>query len=127
NIMSTELVKAEDFGIEKKQEKDLMGNLPQIKKERETLEAQYSEVVKLDVDNPESSKKARELRLLIRKNRTKGIDVWHKNAKEFFLKGGQFVDAIKRKEIEVNQRMEENLLEIEEYAERKEAERKERL
>lgn len=121
------LVKAEDFGIEKKQEKDLMGDLPQIKKEREILEKQYSEIIKLDLEDSESSKKARELRLLIRNNRTKGINVWHKNAKDFFLKGGQFVDAIKRKEVDVNQRMENKLLEIEEYAERKEAERKEKL
>lgn len=115
--MKTEIVKSEEFGIDKKQEKELLGNLPQIKKEREELEKQYSEVIKLDIEDPESWKKARELRLLIRKNRTKGINAWHRTAKDFFLKGGQFVDAIKRKEIAVNERMENQLLEIEKYEE----------
>lgn len=113
--MKTELVKAQDYGIEAKQEQELLGNLPQIKKERDILESQYSEVIKMDIENPESWKTARELRILIQKNRTQGINVWHKNAKDFFLKGGQFVDAIKRKEIQVNERMEANLLEIEKF------------
>src|SRR5690625_4408598 len=116
-MKNTEIIKAEDFGIEEKQEKELLADLPQIKKERDVLEAQYSEVIKLDVENPESWKKARELRLLIQKNRTQGINVWHRNAKDYFLKGGQFVDAIKRKEASVNERMEAQLLEIEKYEE----------
>lgn len=113
--MKAELVKAQDFGIEEKQEQELLGNLPQIKKERDILETQYSEVIKLDVENPESWKQARNLRILIQKNRTQGINVWHKNAKDFFLKGGQFVDAIKRKEVDINERMESNLMEIEKF------------
>lgn len=81
----------------------------------------------MDIENPETAKIARELRLKIRDNRTKGIDVWHKTTKDFFLKGGQFVDAIKRVEIAVNQRMEENLESIEKYFENKEKERKAKL
>lgn len=115
--MKNEIIKAEDFGIEKKQEKELLADLPQIKKERDVLEAQYSEIIKLDIESPESWKKARELRLLIQKNRTQGINVWHRNAKDYFLKGGQFVDAIKRKEASVNERMESQLLEIEKFEE----------
>jgi membrane protein involved in colicin uptake len=61
--------------------------------------------------------------LLIQKNRTQGFNVWHKNAKDFFLKGGQFVDAIKRMEISINEKMENDLEEIEKHQERKEAER----
>lgn len=116
-MKNTELIKAEDFGIEKKQEKELLADLPQIQKERDVLIKQYDEVIKLDVESPDSWKKARELRLLIQKNRTQGINVWHKNAKDYFLKGGQFVDAIKRKECAVNERMEGSLLEIEKYEE----------
>ena len=52
--MKTELVKAQDYGIEEKQEQELLGNLPQIKKERDILETQYSEVIKLDVESPDS-------------------------------------------------------------------------
>jgi hypothetical protein len=121
------LVNPQDFGIEENQVNDLLGNLPQIKSERVILEEAYEDVILLDLDDLETSKKARELRLLIRDNRTKGIEKWHKVAKDYFLKGGQFVDAIKRKEIEVNQRMEEKLEEMEKYAENKEKERIEAL
>ena len=113
--MKTEVIKPKDFGIGTKQAKELMSNLPQIKEEREVLEKQYNDVIKLDIENPDSWKKARELRLLIQKNRTQGINTWHKNAKDYFLKGGQFVDAIKRKESAVNEYMEAQLLEIEKY------------
>ena len=115
--MKTELVKAQDYGIEAKQEQELLGNLPQIINERDILETQYSEVIKMDIENPESWKIARELRMLIQKNRTQGINPWHRKTKDYFLKGGQFVDAIKRKEVEVNERMESNLLEIEKFEE----------
>lgn len=125
--MTTEIIKSEDYGIQKKQAKELLGDLPQIKAERAEMEKQYAQVVKLDLEDPESSKKAKELRMLIKNNRTKGINVWHKNAKDYFLKGGQFVDAIKRKEVAINERMEDKLLEIEKYAEIKEQERKEKL
>lgn len=124
-----ELVKIEpkEFGIEEKQSKEILSNLPQIKEERKVLEQQYSEVIKMDIENPETHKMARELRLLIRGNRTKGINIWHRNAKDFFLRGGQFVDAIKRLEVDVNERMEEQLLEIEKYAEIQEQKRKDKL
>jgi len=110
-------VKPENYGLEKTKATELIGNLPQIIEERSVMESQYSEVVKMDVESPEAWNKARELRLLIQKNRTKGINVWHKNAKDYFLKGGQFVDAIKRKEIAINERMESQLMEIERYEE----------
>ena len=120
-------VNPEEYGIEAKKASELTGNLPQIKSERDILSQRYEDVVKMDIENPETAKIARELRLKIRDNRTKGIDVWHKTTKDFFLKGGQFVDAIKRVEIAVNQRMEENLESIEKYFENKEKERKAKL
>ena len=118
-----EIVKASEFGIEEQKANELMGNLPQIVEERKVLEQQYGEVIKLDIEDSETSKKAKEVRLLIQKNRTQGINTWHRTAKDFFLKGGQFVDAIKRKEIAVNERMEEMLMGIEKHAENKEKER----
>ena len=113
------IISPSKYGIEETKASELLGNLPQLKAEREILSTQYNEVVKMDIDNPETSKIARELRLKIRDNRTKGIEVWHKNTKDYFLKGGQFVDAIKRMEIENNLRMEENLEQIEKHEELK--------
>lgn len=116
-----------EYGIEENKASELVGNLPQIKSERDLLSVQYDEVIRLDIEDAATSKKARELRLKIRDNRTKGIDVWHKTTKDFFLKGGQFVDAIKRQEVAVNERMEKNLESIEKHFENLEKERKAQL
>lgn len=117
------VVNPSEYGIEESKVSELLGNLPQIKLERESLQSVFDTIVKLDIEDPNTSKLAKELRSKIRDNRTKGIIVWHKTTKEVFLRGGQFVDAIKNKEIAVNERMEEVLEEIEKYAELKEATR----
>ena len=121
------MVNPNEYGIEKSKASEIIGNLPQIQAERAILEEQYASVIALDIEDPGTAKKARELRLLIRDNRTKGINVWHSTTKEFFLKGGQFVDAIKRKEVAVNERMEDNLETIEKHFENLEKERKANL
>ena len=127
--METTLVKVNpvDYGLDEKKATELIGNLPQIKDERKVLEVQYEEIIKLDIELLETQQRARDLRLLIQKNRTQGIMIWHKTTKDFFLRGGQFVDAIKRKEIAINERMENGLEEIEKYAEIQEQLRLEKL
>jgi hypothetical protein len=55
--------------------------------------------------------------LKIVKNRTQGIEKWHKANKAFYLAGGRFVDAVKNKEIVINEEMESKLLEAEKYFE----------
>lgn len=121
------LVNPEQYGIEKPKALELLGNLPLLKQERFVLEQEYNEVVLLDINDKKTAKIARELRLKIRDNRTKGIDAWHKNSKTFFLRGGQFVDAIKNMEVSVNQKLEETLEVIEKHFETQEALRKESL
>lgn len=120
-----ELIKinASEYGLEENKANELIGNLPQIVKERSVLEKQFDAIIKMDIESPETTEAARSLRLLVQKNRTQGIMVWHKTTKDFFLKGGQFVDAIKRKEVAVNERMENDLSQIEKHAEIKEQER----
>lgn len=126
--MANELtVNPSKYGIEEKQALELIGDLPQIIQERNELSKQFEETSKLDRDLPETSKKARELRLKIKDNRTKGIEVWHKSTKEFFLKGGKFIDDIKKEASEVNTKMEQELSLIENHFAIKEAERKEKL
>lgn len=107
---------ANQYGIEPSKAINLLSNLPQITSERDVLSSQYDEIIKMDIEDVATSKLARELRIKIKDNRTKGIAIWHKTAKDYFLKGGQFVDAIKRKEEAVNVRMEETLEQIEKYA-----------
>ena len=127
--MKNEIVKvnASDYGLDENKAAELIKNLPQIITERDVFVTQFDEVIRLDINDPETAKKARELRLKVRDNRTKGIEVWHKTTKDFFLKGGQFVDAIRRMESAVNERMEIDLEKIEKYQERLEREQVEKL
>lgn len=123
--MNTDLIKVnpQEFGLNEETAKTITNGLAQILTEREVLAAQYQQVIALDIDDSETAKTAKKLRLLIKDNRTKGITNWHKTNKEFYLRGGQFVDAIKNKEIVENERMEEMLEKIEKNAEIKETNR----
>lgn len=115
--MNELIVNPSEYGIESKKANELIGNLPQIKEERNVFMSQYDEVIKMDINDPNTSKVAKSLRVKIKDNRTKGIAIWHKNTKEVFLRAGQFIDAVRRQEEAVNVRMEEALEEIEKYAE----------
>ncbi len=117
------IVNPSEYGIEEAKAGELLGNLPQIKSERDSLSSVFDTIIKLDIEDPNTAKIAKELRAKIRDNRTKGIMPWHKTTKEVYLRAGQFVDAVKNKEIAVNERMEFALEEIEKYAEKKEAAR----
>lgn len=122
--MTTEIVKIDpkQFGLEESKAQKMREGLNPILAEREVLAAQYAEVVTMEL-NDATVKLARELRLKIRDNRTKGIEAWHKVNKEFYLRGGQFVDAIKKAEVFENERMESNLMEIEKHFENLEKKR----
>jgi len=108
-------VNPQEFGIDENQAISITNGLSQILEERKTLEIQYNEIIQLDITEIKTLKLAVELRKQIKNNRTKGIETWHKTNKEFFLRGGQFVDAIKRKVIAESERMEEQLEKIEKY------------
>jgi len=115
-----------EYGLEEKQSKEITKNLDPILDERKVIMDNYSKVVKMDI-NEETIFEARKIRLLLQKNRTQGILQWHKVNKEFFLRGGQFLDAIKRKEVDVNERAENQLMEIEKHYEKIEVEKKAKI
>lgn len=110
------IVNPNDFGLEENKALELTSGLTTILTERETLKNAYLDVIELDL-NEENLKTFKELRLKIVKNRTQGIEKWHKANKEFFLTGGRFVDAVKNKEVFENERMETALLEKEKHFE----------
>jgi hypothetical protein len=110
---NTSVAPPQDFTPE--QVNQLRGHLPQILSERTILEKQFNEIILLDITEKSTQESASALRKLIVKNRTQGIEKWHTTTKNYFLRGGQFVDAIKRKEVESNKRMEDTLSEIENY------------
>jgi len=126
--MTAELTKVDpkQYGLEESKATQMLQGLTPIFAEREILAEQYRNVITLEIDD-KTSQQARELRLKIRDNRTKGIEKWHSANKEFYLRGGQFVDAIKKVEILENERMEENLLSIEKHFENIEKEKQEAL
>jgi colicin import membrane protein len=122
-----EQVLPEKFGIEPNKAIELMGSLPLIKQQREELITRFNEVMKLDINDPETAKLASELNRLVVKNRTQGVEKWHKDAKDVFLRGGQFVDAIKRTECAINSTMEDELQKIIKHRENIEKERIEQI
>lgn len=127
NLTPVEEVLPQKFGIEPTKANELIGDLPMIRQERLPLIEQYNEVVTLDINLPETAKRAGELRKAIVKNRTQGIIQWHRATKEVFLRGGQFVDAVKNAEIRINEAMEEKLELIEKHQELLEKQRKAEL
>jgi hypothetical protein len=82
--------------------------------ERQVLIDAYADVISLDI-TAENLPTFKELRLKIVKNRTQGIEKWHKVNKAFYLAGGRFVDAVKNKEVVINEEMESKLLDAEKY------------
>ena len=100
--MKTELVviNPKEYGLEEKQAEKMTSGLAVVLTERKVLEGIYNAVIAKEL-NAETFKEARELRLKVQKNRTTGIEAWHKTNKAFYLAGGRFVDAIKNKEIDV--------------------------
>lgn len=126
--MTNQLIKVNpnEFGLEETKANEMVSGLQPIFAEREILAAQYAEIITKEI-NAATIKEAKELRNRIVKNRTQGIEAWHKVNKEFYLRGGQFVDAIKRKEVAENERMEANLSDIEKHYENIEKERLDKL
>jgi hypothetical protein len=126
--MTNEIVKINpaDYGLDETKAQEITKGLKTILAERDLLIEQYKECILLEITE-ESIPRFKELRLMIRDNRTKGIEPWHKANKAYFLAGGNFVDAIKRKEVSENERMEEKLLEGEKFFEKQEHDRLEKL
>lgn len=120
------IINPDEYGLQEQTAKDLTKGLDQVLMERELLAQEFETVSKLEISE-ETTKEFKALRLKLQKNRTQGINAWHKKSKEYFLRGGQFIDAIKNREIAVNEGMEKVLMEGEKYFENREKERLEKL
>lgn len=118
----TEEIKPDLFGIELEKAQEMTIGLLTTIAEREVLKYAYVDVIGLEITT-ENLPVFKELRLKIVKNRTQGIEKWHKTNKAFYLAGGRFVDAIKNKEILVNEEMESKLLDAEKFFENQEKEK----
>lgn len=123
-IINTEY---EKYEIERTMAVDLAKGLPSIIKERETLLSQVDAILILNKDDPSTAKKAAELRKQIKSNRTQGFEKWRKTTKEVYLRAGQFIDALGKREIMINEQAEGQLEAIERHAENLERERLSKL
>lgn len=110
------------YGLEEVKAKEITSGLSVTLSEREALIESYKAVIELPITS-ENLEVFKSLRLKIRDNRTKGIEKWHTANKAFYLAGGRFVDAIKNKEVLVNEQMEEKLSVAEKHFENLEKER----
>lgn len=123
--MNTQIVKAEDFGLEQKTAKEISSKFTPAIQERDGLAKIYGELITKEL-TPGLVGQARELRLKLVKVRT-GIASIHKTQKDFYLAGGRFVDAWKNKETLPVTQMEEKLTEIEKHFENLELQRIEKI
>lgn len=109
-MITQEIIKAEDYGLEPTKANELTSGLSIIKAERELLIDEFNEVSQLEITE-ENIPIFRELRLKIVKNRTQGINKWHKS----------------NKESAINEQMEEMLMNAEKYFETLKLERIKKL
>jgi len=119
----TEEIKPDLFGLELTKAQEMTSGLSTTLAEREILKDAYVDVIGLEI-TAKNLPLFKDLRLKIVKNRTQGIEKWHKTNKAFYLAGGRFVDAVKNKEIVINEEMEAKLMEAEKFFENQEKEAK---
>jgi hypothetical protein len=122
--MTAEIVKIDpkEFGIEDSKAADIAAQFQPMLDKMVELETSYNEVIQMPVEERETAKKARELRLKYMKIRTATLDI-HKKQKAFYLAGGKFVDGWKNAQHFASMGKEEKLEEIEKYAENLEKQR----
>jgi len=114
--MTTEIVKIDpiQYGLTNESAQGLTTGLDVILGERKQLIEMYKDAMTWEI-TPLTVSKFESLRIRIKDNRTKKIEPWHKSAKAYFLAGGKFCDAVKNKEVAINENMENELLKAEKF------------
>lgn len=113
-----ELVKInpKEFGLTDETAKNIQEQFAPMLQKMVELEAEYNTILKLPIEDPETSKKAKETRLKYVKVRTGTAEI-HKQQKAFYLNGGRFVDGWKNAQLFASQGKEDELEKIEKYQE----------
>ena len=124
--MKNEIIKIEYYGLEEAKANELTVGLKVVRDERELLIKEFDSVSELELSE-DNLHLFKELRLKIVKNRTQGINKWHKTNKEYFLTGGKFVDATRNRECDINEKMESVLMDAEKHFENLEKQRIDKL
>lgn len=119
-------VDSKEYGIEENKAKQIAEQFKPLLDVMVNLEKEANKIFKLNPEDEETSKKAKELRLQYVKVRT-GTAQIHKEQKAFYLAAGRYVDGWKNAQMFASQGIEQRLQEIENYAEIKEKERRLKL
>ena len=118
-------IKASDYGLEESKAKEIESLFTPMLSKMTELETEYNDILKEEI-NPETCKRAKDLRLCYVKVRTGTAEI-HKKAKEFYLNGGRFVDGWKNAQLFASGEKEKTLKSIEDHFENQEKERLEKL
>jgi len=123
-----ELIKvdAKEFGLEENKAKQISDQFKPMLDKMVELETEANEVFKLDINDPDTAKQAKQIRLKYVKVRTGTAEI-HKVQKSFYLAGGKFVDGWKNAQLFASQGTESRLQDIEKHLENMESERLEKL
>lgn len=108
------LIDPKEFGLTDQTAKNIKAQFLPMLNKMEELEEEYNEIVNLPIDSKETQNMAKQLRQKYVKVRT-GTAKIHKEQKDFYLKGGKFVDGWKNAQIMASSDKEDRLKEIEEY------------
>lgn len=124
----TDIIKIDpkEYGLTDVTAKQIRQQFEPMLQKMEELETEFNSVVNLPIGEKKTSEKAKELRLKYVKVRTGTAEI-HKQQKEFYLKGGKFVDGWKNAQIFASEGKEKKLEEIEKYLENLEKARIEKL
>jgi hypothetical protein len=118
----TEIIKSKDYGIEENKFNEMQKGLQLTLNERDLLRKEFEVVSKLELIK-ENTSKFRELRLKWAKNRTLGVNDWHKKGKAVSLAVGKLYDARKNELNREGEANEKVLLDAENHLENLEKEK----
>ena len=115
-----------EYGLEETKAQEISAVFIPMLNKMKDMEIECNEIIKLPLDDPQTSLKARELRLRVLKVRT-GTAKIHKEEKAYYIAGGKLVDAWKNTQHAASLNIEKRLEEIEKHQEKLEKERLEKL
>jgi hypothetical protein len=116
---------ASEYGIEETKAREIAAVFTPMLDQLKAYEVEYNSII-TEEPSKENGKKARELRLKMVKSRT-AMTKEHKSLKDFYIKGGQFVDGMKKAYEFGTHSLEEKLEDREKHFENLEKERKENI
>lgn len=116
------IIDHKEFGIEETKANLILARFEPLQDKMQELESEYTEVLALDINDPMTELKAKELGKKYMKIRTSRASI-HKEEKAFFLNAGRFVDKLKKEFDKSTIHHEEELEKIEKYHANLEAER----